>query len=128
MVSYHEAIWKDCHDYDEISPEDLDNFEEAYSIFCDADSCDIGQGAAENMLFEGEQVFVETAKTKILDVMDVTDKKCAGIYIVEVAEGDSWNQPKLDCFERTENYENHKRNFFERIANGSWIVTEVASS
>ena len=53
MVSYHEAIWKDCHDYDEISPSDLDEYEDAYSPFCDADSCDIGQGLDDPMFYGG---------------------------------------------------------------------------
>eukprot|EP00486_Rosalina_sp_Unknown_P001121 CAMPEP_0201564032 /NCGR_PEP_ID=MMETSP0190_2-20130828/1815_1 /ASSEMBLY_ACC=CAM_ASM_000263 /TAXON_ID=37353 /ORGANISM="Rosalina sp." /LENGTH=383 /DNA_ID=CAMNT_0047979627 /DNA_START=276 /DNA_END=1427 /DNA_ORIENTATION=+ len=53
MVSYHEAIWKDCHDYDEISPEELDNSEDAFSTFCDADSCDVGQGLDDPMFYGG---------------------------------------------------------------------------
>ena len=53
MVSYHEAIWKDCHDYDEISPKDLDDYEDAYTSFCDADSCDIGQGLDDPMFYGG---------------------------------------------------------------------------
>jgi len=35
MVSYHQAIWTDCQDYDAIAPDDLDAHPEAYSPYCD---------------------------------------------------------------------------------------------
>eukprot|EP01084_Bolivina_argentea_P297990 513448_1 len=34
MVSYHQAIWTDCNDYDLIAAEDLDKYPEAYNAFC----------------------------------------------------------------------------------------------
>ena len=36
MVSYHQAIWTDCNDYDLIKPSDLQDHPEAYVAFCDA--------------------------------------------------------------------------------------------
>merc|ERR1719266_2940456 len=42
MVSYHQAIWTDCQNYDEIAPEDLDKHPEAYDPYCeggDVENC-----------------------------------------------------------------------------------------
>ena len=39
MVSYHQAIWTDCNDYDLIASKDLDNYPEAYTAFCDQGNC-----------------------------------------------------------------------------------------
>ena len=35
MVTYHQYIWTDCNDYDKIDADDLDNYPEAYTPFCD---------------------------------------------------------------------------------------------
>ena len=56
MVSYHQAIWVDCNDYDLIDSDDLDKYPEAYSAFCDspdgADKC-LGQELDDVMYFGG---------------------------------------------------------------------------
>eukprot|EP00486_Rosalina_sp_Unknown_P003109 CAMPEP_0201574322 /NCGR_PEP_ID=MMETSP0190_2-20130828/18759_1 /ASSEMBLY_ACC=CAM_ASM_000263 /TAXON_ID=37353 /ORGANISM="Rosalina sp." /LENGTH=351 /DNA_ID=CAMNT_0048002427 /DNA_START=93 /DNA_END=1149 /DNA_ORIENTATION=- len=39
MVQYHQAIWTDCYDYDEIDPADLDNHPSAYKPYCVHGSC-----------------------------------------------------------------------------------------
>jgi len=39
MVSYHQGIWQDCHDYDLIHPDDLDTNKAAYSGYCSRPEC-----------------------------------------------------------------------------------------
>ena len=41
MVTYHQYIWIDCNDYDEIEADNLDDYEKAYESFC-ADDIDCG--------------------------------------------------------------------------------------
>ena len=60
MVSYHQAIWTDCHDYDLIDPDDLDDYPDAYQRFC-IDGVDercaefpISVGLDDKMFFGGD--------------------------------------------------------------------------
>mmetsp|Transcript_1651 Transcript_1651/g.2680 ORF Transcript_1651/g.2680 Transcript_1651/m.2680 type:complete len:539 (-) Transcript_1651:257-1873(-) len=39
MVSYHQGIWQDCHDYDQIAPDELEKHPHAYSEYCDRNAC-----------------------------------------------------------------------------------------
>jgi len=56
MVSYHQAIWTDCQNYDEIAPEDLDKHPEAYDPYCeheDLETCDLGLGLDVPLKYAG---------------------------------------------------------------------------
>jgi len=35
FIQLQQFLWTDCHDYDQIDPDELDAFPEAYSTFCD---------------------------------------------------------------------------------------------
>eukprot|EP01084_Bolivina_argentea_P038392 70972_1 len=39
MVQYHQAIWTDCNQYDLIDINDLDNYPDAYTAFCNDRAC-----------------------------------------------------------------------------------------
>eukprot|EP00488_Nonionellina_sp_1-RS-2012_P001176 TRINITY_DN188_c0_g1_i1.p1 TRINITY_DN188_c0_g1~~TRINITY_DN188_c0_g1_i1.p1 ORF type:complete len:266 (+),score=59.31 TRINITY_DN188_c0_g1_i1:272-1069(+) len=53
MVSYHQALWIDCNDYDLIPPQELDDHPEAYTPFCiDGTACG-AMGLDDVMYFGG---------------------------------------------------------------------------
>lgn len=59
MVSYHQAIWTDCQNYDEIAPDDLDLHPEAYSPYCDGgvvENCG-NQDGLNGMALDNEMEF-----------------------------------------------------------------------
>jgi len=54
MVSYHQAMWTDCNQYDLIPAEDLDVHSEAYSTYCDAgEPVNCGPMELDDRLFFG---------------------------------------------------------------------------
>ena len=69
MMTYHQSIWTDCQEYDQIAPKDLDEHPEAFTPFCDGGSISScgnddginGQSLDSEMAFGGELPLKEWA-------------------------------------------------------------------
>jgi len=71
MVSYHQAMWTDCNDYDLIKPSELDDHPEAYSEFCDTDGC--GDMSLDGVMFFGG--YLKDHDWALINKQDLTVRK-----------------------------------------------------
>ena len=71
MVSYHQAIWTDCNDYDLIKPTELDSHPEAYSTFCDSDKC--GDMSLDGVMYFGG--YLSDHRWALINKQDLTVRK-----------------------------------------------------
>jgi len=89
MVSYHQAMWTDCNDYDLIKPTELDDHPEAYSEFCDSDGC--GDMSLDGKMYFGG--YLTDHKWAFVNKQDLTVRKSFHfdrwniIYDLEDGEG-----------------------------------------
>merc|ERR1711971_852271 len=44
FIQLQQFLWTDCHEYDQIAPDDLDEYPHAYSAFCDPENFGFGCG------------------------------------------------------------------------------------
>jgi len=75
FIQLQQFLWTDCHEYDQIAPDELDAFPEAYSAFCDEDNKNLCTAQGLDDAFEYELGSLEDAPWSFIHSQALTVRK-----------------------------------------------------